>query len=134
MPSLKWFQRNLVVKPSLIKGGGLGVFARCEIPKGTCLGWYRGRYLSRKEWIESKNDKYTWYIDKDFYVDAFSVKNNNVLRYVNGAKTPPQYLSINVKSYEKNKKIWYKTIKKISGGCELIVNYGPDYWDPVLIE
>ena len=135
MPRLKWFQRNLVIKPSLIPNGGLGLFAKCDIPIGTRLGWYRGDIITEEEWKKTLNDCYVWMLvdedGKEYYVDAYMTKRNNKLRYVNGALTASQKALVNVESYQKNNKIWYKTIKRIPKGVEIIIDYGEDFFNPV---
>lgn len=132
MPNLKWFQRNVTVKLSSIPGGGMGLFAKEDLPKGTRLGWYRGKFMTTKQWNRCKNDKYIWLLldedDEEYYIDASELKKNNKLRYVNGCFTPGQYASVNTEAYQKDDKIWYKTIRKIPKGMELLVDYGCDYF------
>jgi hypothetical protein len=140
---LKEYQKNLYIKPSLIHGAGLGCFANVDIPVGTCLGWYRGKFLSRREWKNIDDDSYIWMIEPGtevedsafpadklmrYYIDAKPIKHNNKLRYVNGAKLARQYFLINCEAYQHNEKIYYETIKKIKKGMEIIVNYGCDYY------
>jgi len=133
MPSLQWFQRNLVVKPSTIPNAGMGLFAREDIPVGTRLGWYRGERMTTRQWERCKNDEYIWLLlddnGKEYYVDACNVVKNNKLRFVNGCITPGQFACVNVEAYQKKDKIWYSTIKKISKGMELVVHYGEDYFE-----
>lgn len=131
LSKLKELQKKfMVVKKSKIKGAGKGVFAKIDIPKGTVLGWYRGKYLTEKQFEklpDSKTD-YVWYINDNLYVDGSKIKKNNMLIYVNGAKTKAQKKKINVDSHNYRKKIWYKTTKKIKKGDELIVDYGEEYF------
>ena len=133
MPSLQWFQRNLVVKPSTIPNAGMGLFAKEDIPMGTRLGWYKGKRMSTKQWERCENDEYIWLLlddkGKEYYIDAHKVVKNNKLRFVNGCVTPGQFACVNVEAYQKKGKIWYSTIKKIGKGMELIVNYGDEYFD-----
>jgi hypothetical protein len=43
-------RENLIeVRPSSIPGGGRGVFAKQAIPKGKCLGYYRGAIVNASE-------------------------------------------------------------------------------------
>lgn len=132
MPQLDYFQNKLTIKPSRIKGAGLGLFAKCYIPKGTRLGWYRGDHLSSKEYLKTEPDTYIWMLEDDenneFYVDAYKTKRKNKLRYANGCKTPGQLFSVNIEAYQKDDRIWYKTIRKIRPNEELIIDYGEEYW------
>lgn len=133
MPQINYFQKNLSIRPSRIKGAGLGIFAKDFIPKGTRLGWYRGDHLSKKEYLKTEPDTYIWMLEDDrnreFYVDAYKTKKSNKLRYVNGCKTPGQSLSVNVEAYQKDDRIWYKTTRKIRSNEEIIIDYGEDYWN-----
>lgn len=135
MPKLREFQKDIVIKPSLIRGAGLGGFAKRDMPLGTRLGWYRGMILSKNQWLDLINDKYTWEIDdpdnpkKHYYIDAYSVRRNNKLRFINGCKTPGQIMLVNVEAYQKEGRMWYKTIRNVRKGEEFIVDYGDDYWN-----
>lgn len=132
MPKLKEFQKDICIKSSTIKGAGLGVFAKKFIPKGTLIGWYRGIFKTEEEWENTDQDQYIWRLqdeyDNDYYIDGYPIKKSNKLRYVNGARTPSQFLSINVEAYQSYDKIWYRTSKKINKGMELIVDYGDEYF------
>jgi uncharacterized protein len=125
------YQKYLVVKPSLIKGAGLGLFSKKYLPKGTKLGWYRGVILTRKQWLNLDKDRYTWLMfdryDREYYIDARPLKRNNKLRYVNGSFTPGQFAKINVEAIQVDGKMWYVTTKKVYPGEELIIHYGNEY-------
>lgn len=127
---LRKYQNCLVVKPSNIKGAGLGVFATEFIPTGKKLGWYRGRRLSRNEWMNVENDQYAWMLHKkgeEEYIDGLKVKHNNKLRFVNGAMTDTQRKKINTAAFQQDNDIWYRATKDILPGEELLVDYGPSY-------
>ena len=101
-------------------------------PKGTKLGWYRGNYLTEKDYEKTRNTNYVWKLDTTHsgktYVDARPIKSNNKLRYVNGVKTLKQRKRENIEVYQYRGKIWYKTCKKIKKDKELFVDYGDEYF------
>ena len=68
---------------------------------------------------------------KLFYIDARKKKYSNWARYVNGVKTPLQKKkNLNVRAYQYNEKIFYKTTRNIQQGEELFIDYGDSYWYP----
>lgn len=133
--NIREYQKCLSIRPSRIIGAGLGIFANIDIKKDTELGWYRGNIITEKEWKNCKDDSYMWLItddtEKNYYIDGKYIKNSNKLRYVNGCLTPGQIASVNVEAYQYGLKIWYRTIRKIKNGEELIIDYGKDYWNGV---
>ena len=122
-------EKYLVIKKSNFKGAGQGAFAKIDIPKGTRLGYYRGKELSPKEYAKLKDSSYAWKIDGPVrYIDAKPIKTNNKLRFINGYKGKSQKKYENVESYQYRRQIWYRTIKKVKKGDELIIDYGEEYW------
>lgn len=122
--------KYITIKKSKIPKAGKGAFAKIDIPKGTNLGWYRGKRLSEKAYQKTKNTDYVWYIDstKD-YRDGRVIKTNNALRYVNSAIGKKQRKGINVDTFFRNHEVWYKTKRKIKKGEEILVCYGDEYFD-----
>jgi hypothetical protein len=130
--NLNKIQKVMKIKKSNIKGADMGAFMKKDVPKGKFLGWYRGKLLNENQRNKLKDDGYVWVIDidgKEMFIDGKPVKKNNKLRYVNGAKTKEQKKLVNVDSYQYNKQIRYRTIKKVKKGEELIIDYGDDYWE-----
>lgn len=122
-------------RESTIEGAQQGAFAIQDIPKGVRIGEYRGRLLSMEQYESLEDKRYTFEVAKRFrgryylfYVDAKDLAYSNVLRYVNGAYSQSQRAMINVESYQYAGKIWYRSIKVIKAGQELITDYGDNYW------
>lgn len=123
----------LELKKSKIRNAGIGVFAKTVIPSSTLMGPYKGEYLNLKKRNERKDGTYIWKIHDNLYVDAKKFKKNNLLRYVNGAKTNIQKSKINCEvkfiGPSINKlKVYYIAIKDILPGEELIISYGNNYF------
>lgn len=118
----------LIIKKSKIKNAGKGVFASKNIPKNTKLGVYKGKLLDNKQLLRKRNTSYVWQINKKLFVDGSTIVKNNILRFVNGCKTKKQHKKCNVFAYIYDKKIHYKTLRNISQGEELLIDYGEEYW------
>ena len=117
---------RLVVKKSKIRGAGLGLFANMDFPADVVLGEYWGVRTTTKP----ANGRYVWHIDTidgSVYIDA--ANNDCPLRFVNGAKTERQHERINCKTYISHGALLYVTTRAVKAGEELIVDYGPYYWE-----
>lgn len=123
---------DIKIIKSKIKNAGKGVSALKNLKKGTNLGIYKGKLLSKKQYNKLKDKSYVWEIDTPkgvIYHDGKFIKRNNILRYVNGVKSKNQ--KENVEAYQYNKTIRYRTSKNIKKGEELIINYGEGYWEDI---
>jgi len=122
----------MIVKESTISGAGLGTFATQFIPKNIDLGKYYG-IISK---IEPVDTTYTWNIlKKDEYmneyvefIDGTDFKENNPLRYVNGAKNEDERKLLNTVMKNQEGNIHYYTSRDIYEGEELFIDYGVNYW------
>jgi SET domain-containing protein len=137
------------LKESNIKGAGLGIFAKIPLKDRTCLGAYKGEFISVSAFeLFSPDDKikgfeYGWELhdfrgNKDRpkgyrlkdqnvigYIDGKDPNKSNYLRYINHPSSPNLE---NVVPYQLNDKIYYMTNRDIKAGEELYVNYGPQYF------
>lgn len=119
----------LTIKQSTIKGAGLGVFAIQDIRKGTRLGEYCGKILSKEEYEDMQDNDRNYIFEvhrpnqSTFYIDG-----NCVLAKVNGVKTTRQKKRINVEAYQYAQCIYFRTTKEVPKGTELIIDYGNKYW------
>jgi uncharacterized protein len=119
---------KLKIKKSLFPFAGKGCFAAQNIKKGTIIQEYKGKILTKKQWNKLKDTSYVWELEDHLYLDAMKFKRNNPLRYVNGCMGECQCISENVEAIEKNHKIFYKAIKPIQKGEELIIDYGDEFF------
>lgn len=116
------------IKQSKLPYAGKGCFAAQHIKKGVVLGEYKGKILTEKQRNKLKNDDYIWELKNNLYLDARTHLKNNPMRYVNGCMGLCQCKHENVTAIEKNKKLYYKSIKPIKKGEELIIDYGDEYF------
>lgn len=120
----------LEIKESTIEGAGKGVFAKRDIKKHECLGEYKGKLLSVKEFKRKPHHcDYVWELLDDEqdvigYIDGGNKKYSNWTRYVNCPSTEKQN---NVVPIQKQFKMYYYAKRDVSAGEELFVWYGSVY-------
>ena len=119
------------IKKSTIPNAGKGAFANVYIKKGTVLGEYHGKILSRKQYesMDDDDQAYVWEVSSPsgpFYIDGGPVKKNNWLRFLNDSRSVSKN---NVQEYQYAGRVFYKAIKNIKPGSELFVDYGDYYFD-----
>tara|TARA_A100001234_G_scaffold186122_1_gene170196 strand:+ start:46 stop:489 length:444 start_codon:yes stop_codon:yes gene_type:complete len=124
---------HIEIKTSNIENAGLGLFATTDIPENILLGWYKGTLVKNEEYVN--NPSYGWRFKHSELgiVKLESVINfeANPLAFVNGAdpKIKEQVDSLNLKHVIIKNRVYYKTIKPIKKGEELIINYGDNYFN-----
>ncbi|GJQ78091.1 putative ribosomal small subunit assembly [Trypoxylus dichotomus] len=106
-------KKLLQIKKSKIHGEG--VFALKTIPKGIKFGPYDGL-----ETVESTSG-YAWKIRGGRLVDAQQVEFSNWLRYVNCARNINEQ---NLVAFQFEGNLYYRSVKEIPKGTELLVYYG----------
>lgn len=128
-PPLK-MSKYIYLDKSDIPNAGMGVRAAKFIPKGTILGKYNGRRLTRREYLKLRNKDYVFEVSgyPRIYIDASNIKYSNWTRYINGARTKRQKKLINIETFEKRKNIYFEAIVDIEPDEELIFDYGRHYW------
>lgn len=118
---------DYTIKKSSIPNSGKGAWTNVDIPKGTNIGYYKGKKLSLQQYNNLKNEDYVWELSSPkgpFYVDGRVKSKSNWLRYVNhkpGSKA-------NLEPYQYGGKMWYRARKNIKEGDELFIDYGDEYW------
>ena len=106
----------LEIKLSPIHGSG--VFATKDLPQGLKFGPYQG--------IEniSSTTGCAWGLRSGRFVEAANETNSNWMRYVNCARSVNEQ---NVMAFQYIGEMYYRTVKKIADGEELLVYYGDEY-------
>ena len=126
----------LELKPSLIPGAGLGVFAKADIDAGIILAEYRGAvFLSE---LESKINKLN---NKCLRInnDSFIAGTNCIAAFVNDiidleeSKKNKDFIKHKDKDYNCSfqrtySKMFVVSTKPIKEGEELYIDYGKNYW------
>jgi SET domain-containing protein len=122
---------HLEVKPSLIEGAGMGLFAKKRIKEGRKIGRYRGTSYRRDA---CKNGDllpdfelrrpYLLRNFADILVDGYSL--NNHMRWANHSTTPNAWAKA-----ESDGVVYFIALRTIESGEEIYIDYG---YDPVLYE
>ena len=63
-----------------------------------------------------------------FFLNADNFKSSNWTRFINSCKNYRQRKFINAQFYQKDHKIWIKSLRDIDMGEEIIADYGDYYW------
>jgi len=116
------------IQTSTIPNAGNGAFTNIYLSKGTVLGNYKGKRLSKQQYNHLKDQSYIWELSSrngPIYIDGKNPKLSNWLRFLNDSRDK----RINVEPYQYRSNIYYRTIKNIQPGKELFISYGDSYWD-----
>lgn len=129
---------GLKVDKSRLPGAGLGLFATKTFLPNEFIVEYTGERLSRRQMKhlpKSRNCDYVFEISNNSYVDAKD--RGSVARYMNdpipnGLKPNVQFNTYhedcpNHLSY--GGRVGVEATQQINPGEELLVNYGPSYWN-----
>lgn len=140
----------LEIRYSKIPNGGMGVFAKHDIPKGTFLGNYMGFIYIGDERNRIKGNSYqfdTVIRDQDAIIDAIDVNFSNWTRFMNCALLEQQenvtvmknkcieesnYFNRIGKKIEIDGSIVFFACTNIPAGDELLYNYGEKYKNKLL--
>jgi len=116
------------IATSTIPNAGNGAFANIFLKKGTVLGNYKGKRLSKQQYDRLKDQSYVWELSSRYgpiYIDGKNPKVSNWLRFLNDSRDR----RLNVEPYQYRGDIYYRTTKNIKPGTELFISYGDEYWD-----
>ena len=134
---------DLYTAPSLIEGANQGLFTRTQLPKGTCLGYYTGTILGtypaaadlpkyrhgdyfmelrrRPPWVT----KATWAATK-LNGGLLLVDGTCRLSFANCCKGDSAVWNCDILMTGA-----FVTNRRLLAGEEIVVHYGPYYWDKV---
>jgi uncharacterized protein len=115
---------NLQVKDSLIESAGLGVFTSEFIPKGTIIGKYTGKIRHSSE--KFKNTDYCLSVSGKICIDAIEYPRSYMAMLNDAFKSP---FSNNCIFKKSGKTMLVVANTDLDVGDELLVSYGPGYWD-----
>ena len=110
--------RNMEIKTSTIPNAGNGVFTRVSIPKGTFIGYYRGKIIDVNT---AKNTDYVLTLN-----DGTSICGKDKSHFgpmINCHTATPYPANV---TYTEDGKL--QTVRAIRAGEELFADYGRNYW------
>jgi hypothetical protein len=122
------------IKDSSIPGAGLGAFVTRDVESGTHLGDYKGEKCK-----EEDDGDYVLYVsgytlkgkEVEMCLDAQDPEKSNWTRYINSIKAGDgrvKNAKFFIRSTSRDVAIGVKTIRMISKGDEILVDYGAEYW------
>lgn len=116
------------VKPSKIKGAGLGLFATRKIPANTVIDNYRGQVLDQLEAERRHNIAYIFKVNKNKYIDAVKT-NSGPARYANDCRSTAFDCNASLAVNPRQENVTLKVKNKpIPAGKEILASYGEGYW------
>ena len=122
----EFFEQHFLVSDSNISGAGNGLFARVTIEPNDTIGHYTGEIIKDDELhIEP-------YVDSDYILWVCTDHNilgdgplSNYTRYINHSEQPNGRFVVSTRW----KTARIEAIKKIFPGDEILIDYGPSYWE-----
>jgi len=130
---MAFLEKQLYVKKSTLPNAGKGLFTKKFIPKGTRIVEYKGRTRTWKE-VQADEDEspYIYYVKRNFVIDALNDK-KALARYANDARGLERVKDINnnAEYAEEGTRVFIEAAKDIPAGGEILVGYGPEYWQVI---
>ncbi len=134
----KQFDTDLIeIKHSNIINAGYGAFAKKNIKAGTRLGEYIGERINTDnihlyDIDRLRESNYRMVVGKKPDITIIDARNEfidktNWTRFVNSTISAKSN-KLNTLSYQYDKKIYYKALKDIKAGDEILIYYGDDFW------
>lgn len=125
--------KQLRVKTSTIPGAGKGLFTQKPIAKGTRIIEYKGKASTWKDVNHDEgNNGYIYYVSRNFVLDAQHDK-TILARYANDARGIGRVKGIvnNCEYVTEGTRVFIEAAKDIPAGGEILVSYGPEYWQVI---
>lgn len=113
----------LEVKPSLIPGAGMGLFARRFIRNGKRIARYRGVSYNSFDAAYKSAPSHKPYFMRTIgggIIDGYT--SENTLRWVNHSRTPNAWAHL-----ESDGVVYFEALRGIEAGEEITINYDEDY-------
>lgn len=126
-------EKHLKVKTSTIPGAGKGLFTSKSIPKGTRIVEYKGKASTWKDVDHNDgNNGYIYYVSRNLVLDAQHDK-TALARYANDARGIGRVkgISNNSQYVTEGKRVFIEAAKDIAANSEILVPYGPEYWEVI---
>ena len=119
---------HLVVGPSWISTGGLGLFAAVDIPKqALCVCSYTGQEHTFKCSQRLQDKSYLNRVSDELFVDPRLCPKIKA-RYINDCINPYGH-NVQYVSDPSKRCVQVKALRDIARGEELFISYGDVYWD-----
>lgn len=127
------YEQHLEIKTSQIPNSGLGVFAKCDIPKNAYISRFKGKIVRDLYNVPLPNIYYLVEMEDGSTIDVYNAKEKG--KYINDAAgliRVPGLKNNSVITYN-NGKTYIMATRKIKKGEEIFVGYGSSYWKEICI-
>mmetsp|Transcript_7472 Transcript_7472/g.14608 ORF Transcript_7472/g.14608 Transcript_7472/m.14608 type:complete len:180 (-) Transcript_7472:124-663(-) len=114
------------VAESRLRGAGLGLYAKVDIPENTVLCYYTGKVLSLMKVLRARDTDYVMGLSLNVHVDAKDYP-DVLARYIND-HGDPRCINAKFVKEPKLRRAAVVSIKRICAGCEIYASYGQSYW------
>nr|AHA51211.1 zf-C2H2_6 domain-containing protein [Bathyctena chuni] len=118
---------DLVLKPSSVRGMGMGVWTTRALPPGLRMGPYEGRIIPIEKMGQESDTSSLWEVHDRFGNILFTIdgkESTHWMKYVKYARYEDEK-NVVALQYERN--IYYRTGKEIPADTELLVWYSNSY-------
>lgn len=122
---------HLVVKPSQIKGAGLGLFTTKEIKRDEVICRYNGELLTdRQVTIRVNRGEDSYFVETNTEVIMDSRKVKGVAKYANDAVglKKSDFRNNALITFDDDDDVCLIATRKIKAGEEIFTAYGKEYW------
>lgn len=122
----EFFAEHFLVSDSKISGAGNGLFSKVRIEPGDTIGHYTGEILNDED-INNEpyvNSDYILWICRDHNIVGEGPL-ANYTRYINHSEEANGQIVVSTRW----KTARMEAIKPISPGEEILIDYGPSYWE-----
>jgi ankyrin repeat protein len=133
----KWMERGdetAAVRPSTIVGAGLGAFALRSWRRHDVVGVCRCEVMCTES--PAYDRRYSWVVNHTHGCNGMAFPNSNPMNYVNSVANQATCAKQNVEAKHGETHnlpagtVQYVATKPIGIGDEILVDYGPMYWEP----
>ncbi|MGB0744191.1 MAG: SET domain-containing protein-lysine N-methyltransferase [Opitutales bacterium] len=127
MPQPKIFSEDhFEVRPSLIKGAGMGLFAKVRISEDDTIGYYTGEVIDEEAFHDPARpfSAYVLWVTRKHIIIGEGPK-ANYTRFINHSDEPNTFLVVS----NRWKTARFEALREIAPGEEIFFNYGEDYWE-----
>jgi uncharacterized protein len=130
---MKFSEKYLRIKKSMLPHAGKGLFTTKPIKRGTRIVEYKGRITTWKEVNHEKgSNPYIFYVKRHHVIDAKPFKKAKA-RFANDAKGLKKIKGLvnNAAYVEDGLRVFIEAKRDIPAGAEILVDYGKEYWDTI---
>lgn len=124
-PMATYFPKEVGLCESSVPGAAYGVFTKQVIPEGTWMGPFQGASVPTWQLTSESRLEQMWEVYRDgqlhHYIDASQSPSTNWMKFIQSARHSGEQ---NMVVFQFQNNLFYKTIRDVEPGEELLVWYG----------